>query len=307
MKVPIVLYLLVSGCAVPSVDEQENFVKDDDECDFMCGGNSPKIDHLGFHDLHMWGGLPSKNGFRLAGFRDPSGKPQGLAVTGAQIKGISTVPNTPPLIGASLIGSQFTVTRDNTSTQYLIKIADVGRVDYWAKLRGAVKQAVTYRLQWAQITNVDPVFEDICSKTADAGGISDFHAVVFEGDRVDAERKVDTEVDLHWFNIGCAGHLLAKLHLMGHTEGAKVGAGFATKLDERTTVVKMLSADYCGRGKAFTVAGVELTWRDDKSWMALSPITALIEARFGPNGATCLDTPRLLANPTDEGPRCSPI
>jgi hypothetical protein len=63
-------------------------------------------------------------------------------------------------------------------------------------------------------------------------------------------------------------------------------------------MLKMLSADYCGTGKNFTVAGVKLDWKDDKQWMALDTQFALVEARWTAAGAACLNTPRIVANPT---------
>ena len=131
--------------------------------------------------------------------------------------------------------------------------------------------------------------------------MDEFHAVVFEGDRVDSLAKTVTGIDTGWFNIGCAGHALAKLHLTGHTQGAQVGAGYVTSVAERTTMLKMITGDYCGEGIPFTVAGVDLTWRDHRSWMGFDPLDASTEARWTPDGASCLNEPRLASNPTDLG------
>lgn len=91
---------------------------------------------------------------------------------------------------------------------------------------------------------------------------------------------------------------LAKLQLTGHTEVAKL-AGFNTTISHRQTMLKMLSADYCGTGKPFTVAGQRLEWKDDRGTMKLpSHLQSEVEARWTPQGAACLGVPRVAAHPT---------
>jgi hypothetical protein len=117
-------------------------------------------------------------------------------------------------------------------------------------------------------------------------------------------KKLDTAVDLSWFNLGCAGSTLAKMALTGHTEGARRARAFDTSLSERQTMLKMLSGDYCGHGNAYTVAGQPLNWRDDHGTMKLAallaqpPLPLVREARWNDKGAACLDKPRVDAHPT---------
>src|SRR5262249_42685097 len=49
--------------------------------------------------------------------------------------------------------------------------------------------------------------------------------------------------------------------------------------------------DYCGHGTPFTVAGQPLTWADSNNWMSMLAATTL-EARWTPQGAACVGTPR---------------
>ena len=94
------------------------------------------------------------------------------------------------------------------------------------------------------------------------------------------------------------GSGLAKLQLTGHTEVAKL-AGFSTTASQRQSMLKLLAADYCGTGKAFTVGGQRLEWKDAEGTMKL-PLFARtqVEARWTPQGAACLQVPRVAAHPT---------
>src|SRR5262249_19002697 len=128
-----------------------------------------------------------------------------------------------------------------------------------------------------------------------------FHAVLFEGDRIDAQRKVVDTVDKNWVNIGCAGSALSKQHLDGHTQGAMdAWVAFTTSLDQRTAHLKMLSADYCGAGVPLTIAGQPLRYADDHGWMTYPAGSAALEARWNRDGASCLDVPRIKANSSPE-------
>ncbi|HLL25428.1 MAG TPA: ADYC domain-containing protein, partial [Kofleriaceae bacterium] len=124
------------------------------------------------------------------------------------------------------------------------------------------------------------------------------HAVLFEGERITAATKTVADDSRYWFNIGCAGTALAKLHLTGRTEAAQ-SVGFATDIDDRQAMLKMLVGDYCGTGRAFTVQGQPLMWRDDQGTidMPTSPASEL-EAAWTADGAWCLSTPRLVKHPS---------
>jgi hypothetical protein len=70
--------------------------------------------------------------------------------------------------------------------------------------------------------------------------------------------------------------------------------------------LKMFAADYCGGGVPFTIPGQPLEWKDDHNWMAIIRESKL-EVRWIPEGAKCLLTPRLLANPSPAGNASFPL
>jgi hypothetical protein len=270
----------------------------------MCGSNSPEIDERGFHELNVRG-LENDAGFRLVSV-SRAGVKYRMAVVGGEIR-LYPLSGGSALEGTSVQGAILEVRNDDANTTYQLRIADVLKTTSWARLDGATKSVRTYLLDWQIVGAGWTYWKKVCqSSGADPLlGMDEYHSVVFEGDRIDASAKAVLGRDLDWFNIGCAGHTLAKLHLTGHTEGARA-LGFTTTIDERTTMLKMLSADYCGTGKPFTVAGVPLTWRDDRGWMAFVPSSATIEARWTSGGVACLNEPRLEANPTDLGDETFP-
>jgi hypothetical protein len=157
----------------------------------------------------------------------------------------------------------------------------------------------SYELDWKPLGYIGHALP-VCAQpnNDDILTMDRYHALVFEGERIDAARKtVGATLDARWFNIGCAGSTLAKLHLTGHTQAAE-SDGFSTTIRERQTMLKMLSADYCGSGRAFTVGGQPLHWVDDHGTMTVGLFGNYTEADWTANGASCLDTPRVVANPT---------
>jgi hypothetical protein len=56
---------------------------------------------------------------------------------------------------------------------------------------------------------------------------------------------------------------------------------------------KMITADYCGRGKAFTVSGQPLAILDNRGWFEPPPTgVTSIESIWNEQGAVCLDQAR---------------
>jgi hypothetical protein len=128
-------------------------------------------------------------------------------------------------------------------------------------------------------------------------------ALVYQGDHLDAwYRKVSAPASPTLFNLACAGTAMAKLHLTRHTWASNYSGAYPTDLGQRTAMLKMITADYCGTGFSFTVDGHPLRWMDSTTWPrpAINVDTTVppkdivsVEAIWGPTGAVCLDVPRL--------------
>ncbi len=308
MKHWVVSFLAVAagaGCVFnEQLTEGEESQALKNQCDdWFCGQNSPVILNHGFSDLRI-DHAENAQGFAFWKLVDAQGVEWELHVNNAEIWGKSLT-GSGLLTNQHLVGSRIWV-RYRGSAMYIIEISEVGPAQFWAALpNGTHPTTPSYTLRWApfDITTGVGHFEDLCSNPPDSDnvgetlGIDVHRTVVFEGDRFDSVTKKATGYDGRYFNLGCAGSLLAKMHLSGHTTASSAW-GYATTIYEKTAMIKMLSADYCGDGSAFTVAGEPLYWADDRSTMQAFG-KGDVEARWSHKGALCLNKPRVLVNPTD--------
>jgi hypothetical protein len=299
------LTALALGCVEPPADDQvastEQAVI---ECDtWICGSNSPIIDTLFFHELNTRG-LANAQGFVVTSLRQ-SGIDYTLYVERGKI--IGRMGSLPQLQGAALKDAEIRLRLG--SRVFAIRITAVGSVQTFARLLGSTRTLETYQLDTTELLSGVPStagWTNLCSNppsrdNPDVQGMNVFQALVFEGERIDAASKtINTALDASWFNIGCAGHALAKMAVNGETEAARQAFGFQTTISDRQTFLKMVSGDYCGKGHSFTVSGEPLQWKDSHGYTnyVTSPLNLQIEARWSPSGATCLNQPRVLANPT---------
>jgi hypothetical protein len=322
-RVASVGLLVLGACALPEENtsdvEQHLPHEPPGGCEeFGCGTNSPAVDNLGVHDLHgQVNGLPNANKFRIVKitntafpgvlFKQIFSKGGRLTVT----NGVTT------LTGAQVQNTSLIVETPLGATKYEIKIGDMGRTPYWAQL-GGIQWATTYKMDWdieALAPGQKRNWKNICTKPPapndpDLLGMDAFKVVVFELDEIDAAKKTVTQRrdvvtpgdSALWFNIGCAGHALAKLHLTGHTTAAGTAVGFHTTNKQRQATLKMIAADYCGTGYAFTVAGQKLYWLDENPYNTY-PVgfVGKKEAEWTASGAACLNVPRVVQNPTAAG------
>lgn len=302
--------LVLGACSVEqtsSVEQQAAGGCDD----WGCGSNSPEIDHLGIHDLHGYvGGTPNANGFQIvkiakawcAGCKPVQYKSIYSLKSNLIVEGTSGT-----LTGVDVLGTIVTVA--NATNKYEIRVTDLGRTSMWAHKTGG-ETTTTYLLEWDVVTTVGTKKEwkNVCKAppsqdSPDLLNMNRYHSVVFEDDMIDAERKtVGTRIEERWWNVGCAGHALAKLHLTGHTKSADVLHGYGTTEQTRQTTLKMITAAYCETGHAFTVAGQPLGWLDQPTYNDYLPgFVGLKEAEWNETGVSCLNDPRVLANPTPLG------
>lgn len=281
--------------------------------DLECGNsNSPEIDNQGIHDFDLTFQHENAAGFKLVGYSKNgiSYTPvvERATLTGQDGFGHINLHDGGPNAN-SLEGSEFDVVNVKLGREYIIRIDGVGSAPYFAKPGGVAMTTPTYFINWIVARGGLPqgaTWTNICKSPpvdiASTFGMNQFHAVLFEGDRIDAQGKIVYTVDTNWVNIGCAGSALSKQHLDGHTQGAMTASpGFTTTLDQRTAHLKMLSADYCGAGVPLTIAGQLLNYADDHGWMHYVAPAPVLEARWTRFGASCLNLPRIKANQSPDG------
>lgn len=200
---------------------------------------------------------------------------------------------------------------------YELRITGAPRVDFRFRpeCSGAgpcfAGQVVTYEFMYRMVDapasgrylsrRPDELFH-LCTGTP-ADEEAPYSAVLYEGTWLDNRSKtvVDGAREPGWFNLACNGTALAKLHLFRHT-GAAALAGLTSDPLQWQTLLKLLTADYCGTGVSFTMNGQPLRFTDSQQRLlrAGRPIDLTdpddrnnIEAIWGPGGAICLNKPRL--------------
>ncbi|MBL8623075.1 MAG: hypothetical protein JNK64_17295 [Myxococcales bacterium] len=207
------------------------------------------------------------------------------------------------LSGANLVNSELVVKNATGSLEYRIRIANASTIQkFW---QAPITTVNTYELQWrlATSTYYTPVCKNPPNRLDDTGNWNNIlEAILFTGDRYDTDTLTVTASTpaeaTTWFNIGCAGTVLAKLALNRHTDATK-SAQVTTTRDQRQAMLKMYTSDVCNSGDALTVTGTPLRW-----WSATGLTSKAIavysnEARWTADGALCLDTHRLDGTPDD--------
>ena len=330
MKTSLALALLTIGCATDVFDDEpatttsvqalEGTVKPggDGNCpNWGCMSNSPVINGNTFHDVNEDYAVRNSANFSLLSLQKKTGttwndgvKNYKVKVDRGQLFALDWDSGAPAAGGVRVNGMRFVFVNHNTnpSSFYYVYIQDVGRMALWAQVPNTpTAYTYTYKLAWQYWqSSADP--KPVCTP-APANAINmlgktplpTYYSVLFEGDRIDAGTIADTGEELGWFNIGCAGHTLAKTYLLGHTKASSLLLNRTTNLNQRTAMLKMLSADYCGNGMPFTVPGQPLIYGDEWGWYNMMGYADALEARWTERGATCLNVPRVDLEPTDAG------
>ena len=144
----------------------------------------------------------------------------------------------------------------------------------------------------------------LCQTNLGQNGERSSRAIVFGGDLYDPTTKTVAfnGAAMGPFNIACKDGAPYKMHVVGYTSAAHARLGTPpasmSTIPQRQTLLKAWTADYCGTGRAFTHHGEPL--RLSEALNQLPPISpyisrqeASMEAIWGPNGAVCLEVPRL--------------
>jgi hypothetical protein len=121
--------------------------------------------------------------------------------------------------------------------------------------------------------------------------------VVLADERYDLDTKTVIPDQTGWITLACAGSAAAKMALLGYGPHADFdGEGAAASADQRQATLKMITADYCGDGHAYTVDGTAINW-ENRGGTVMPETDADLsapEAIWTAAGALCLDTPRVV-------------
>ncbi len=267
-----------------------------------CGSNSANVGPAEFHELDETRAEANAEGFRIVKF-EKSGQDYNLDVTGTTLRGWRQMGSSiVQIAGSSLVNAKIIVEGPPANTKYDITITGVTSQQMWQAPFSSIE---TYELRWVPSGTATTVGRPVCSnppniKEGDGSQwASNIEAIFFTGDRYDTDKLTVASIGAsRWFNIACAGTVMAKLALNRHTTATETSA-FPTTQGERQAMLKMYTSDVCGTGDALTVTGTPLAWKASNG-MAGPPIgTASYEARWNKDGATCLDTHRLHGSADD--------
>ena len=289
---------------------------DSDGCPkWGCGTNGPLVTGYQFHELDENGAV-NDAGFKLL-YLEKDGKSFRADVERDRLYARPfSNPYEVALSGPGLVGSKLVLQRGVDT--YAIHILGVHvTTKFW--IGGGYVE--TYELGYTGPSVPSP--RALCSNPPNVKEQGDgsywpapLEAILFTGDRYDADALTVTAADYAsaggWFNIACAGSVLAKLHLNRHTTPGS-DSTHTTNRYERQAMLKMYTSDLCGDGTPWTVQGTPLRWENARQWKLLGGGEKSYEGLWTSNGAYCLDVHRLWAqyqmsiNPGCYIPRCTGV
>lgn len=262
-----------------------------------CGSNSAEINDLPIGELHLTPGQNTGNvsawNARIIGFLAPPATPGGSGGYTLHVDGgrFSATKGPTTLTGSALLGSLITIENTGDGTTVDVIIHDHDTILSWTTSPFATDRyvLVSYNPALALYT---PVCTDAEDTSADSAW-----AVLVAGERYSWSDKsvlATAQAGDGWFNIACEGNGLYKMKLMGYDPRPTAANPHQTTAEQRQATLKMVTADYCGTGTSFTETGTSLHWVNQPGWSDNgTPPASTFESFWGPNGALCLDAPRL--------------
>lgn len=278
----------------------------------QCGSNSPSLGDYSLAEVHQaapssvkgaqlmnkLSNLANQDGLYLINFFDPSGNPVKYTIR-SDGELVIADPTGLVLSGSQVVGSVFQIGHKDPGEpdQFLTILEYHYSVAYWL---GPNEYIHSY-----EMTYNDDLLDPPSSGTPLCPGpyteptsSHDAHRdVVFStGERYNfTTRKIfDHGVDSQgWANIACFRDGPSKSYLLRRRPETPDGEPYYTTVDERQALLHMFAADYCGDGSSFTYQGHPLEYEDTSGFITTQSLTATSEAIWAPNGAVCLDTPRL--------------
>jgi hypothetical protein len=294
--------LLLVGAALAGCVDAPHLAVESQEaqlyCDeYLCTGNGTTVIGLPFGELHE--GNVAVSGFKILQTLAPDGDAAWFEITGPWPRILT---DDGWLSGAQMIGTKFLLETPHAfpNNQLWLEIMDYEQIPYFDGLPGPriagfdIRYTYQDPAQWPNPT----VAANLCPQEAvDEQGIASTLVMMSQGDRFSDDASIIATGDEvgGYFNISCAGSVIAKLVRIRHAVAAHDGT-HKTKLDQRKAALRMFTAKYCKEGPLYTMTDQPLTWEDYAPWT--KPIASTPEAIWTADGAHCLVKPRY-ADPED--------
>jgi hypothetical protein len=247
-----------------------------------CTLNSPAINNAKFPALHL-GGLPNDDGVSLLGLFDPATMQTYDVGTNSledltALDGLTVVAEGDELVGWTL------VLEKDSNPLYGMIVAHDRTITSWA---AGNPNMTAYAISFADVN----ITKNVCPTFADSPNTPVL--TIIPGQTYDNVNKVVDEVDANWVTFACADEAAYKAKRLGYEQNLNfAGTNAPASIDQQNATLKMITADYCGLGKSFTVQGTPLAW-ENAAQTVTAPPDLKIEAIWTATGALCLDTPRI--------------
>jgi hypothetical protein len=297
----LALFIALTACAAePDLGGDEQALRPEDDCPRVgCGMNTNWMGrNLYFHEVDGSGNEVNDAGLRFVRYFKGE-HDLAIDVVGGELRGWT--PWGELLDAEGVIGTvlELELEGKNQPELFHLRIDDVVRAPYWIDPYG---ESFLYKFLW-QPADSPPEADWIpyCDPDLGEDELESIQglAFVFTGDRYGAYTKTVTvtEPGDPWFNLTCVGTAPAKLQLLRHTTAAS-HPDVWTSWKDRQAILKMLTADYCGRGTAFTRDGMPIRYMDRNGYLPrFAPTDRArfhsVDAIFDAGGAYCIGVPRL--------------
>ena len=301
-----ILAITAGGCGLAE-EPAESTMRSELVCGTLsCGTNAPSAgDGLLFDELDLFG-RPNYAGVAMTGANVGESGPAVKIQIWHDIL-YATDSSSRLYIGSSLVGIQIHFKHIPSGETFDLRIDDFNpqATTFMSGARDPIP-AYDFKARRAGSTQFD---YEVCNHdglpvaAAESWPGLPHHALVYRGDRYGNHKNVvPNSPSDGWSFIACNGGAATKMHMWRHTfAGGFDTAGNATYMttpQERQTLLKAITADYCGdAAHEYTVFGQPLAFAtaDEPSGFPV-PYTAVssIEALWGPSGVLCLDRPRRL-------------
>lgn len=266
-------------------------------CDdvLICPGNSDILGALGPYELSTNPADVSPRGFQLLNIKKGGIPLAVFEVAGASLKG--ALPGPIMLPGApDFVGTRFRL-RHTSGQEIDLIIEAYQHVPFFDATK--TSRIVGFLMKYQMISPIRGDREDLCPYKDELGsGLARTWAIFWKGERYSPDTGKIFASGLgnlphqvgDWFNISCAGEAMIKV--LRDEIGTAVTPGSPVDLSQAT--LNMWTAKYCPADPTrYTRLGQRVSW-DDKWSSAKLGLTSSYEAIWTPEGAACLDVPRMV-------------
>lgn len=283
----------VVGCdAEEPEDESEFRAATKKGSEWRCGTcefkNSPAagLEPIGTTTINS----PFGSDMNLVGILDWSGNQLDVDIIG---DAIVADPQGAQVMGSALVGYEL-VFENASKTQVFVEIAQHQKVFDWTPAQQSVN---TYSLAYFDPNTGEGPFNVCPGLDLDHTSTLIIRDETYNDDATVNPGKTD------YATFACRGHAIAKMRLLGKAPND----GYGSDWEDRQATLKMITADYCGKGESFTVAGTPLFLHDEDQVIPQDggEDPNRIEAKWDMDGAICLNTPRAFLR-TEVEKLCSP-